>query len=161
MLRGGFGVFYDLATQEYGNVIFAGNYPFGAERFTSGGNFPLDSATASPPPNTAASLSSGRGTLTAVDPNLELPYTLQWNVALEQALGKQQTLSASYIGSVGRRLMQRCRGIFAEPKFARALLVSNTATSDYGALQLRFQRRLFHGLQVLGSYTWSHSIEIL
>jgi hypothetical protein len=31
--------------------------------------------------------------------------------------------------------------------------------SDYGALQLQFQRRLSHGLEVLASYTWSHSID--
>jgi len=35
--------------------------------------------------------------------------------------------------------------------------VGNTATSDYSALQIQFQRRLSHGLQVLASHTWAHS----
>src|SRR5262249_41173467 len=35
----------------------------------------------------------------------------------------------------------------------------NTATSDYHALQLQFQRRLSRRLQTLASYTWSHSID--
>jgi hypothetical protein len=38
--------------------------------------------------------------------------------------------------------------------------VRNEATSDYHALQLQFQRRLSGGLEVLASYTWSHSIDI-
>ena len=46
------------------------------------------------------------GELTSFDPNLESPYTLQWNVAVEQALGTQQTLSVSYVGAAGRRLVQ-------------------------------------------------------
>jgi hypothetical protein len=38
-------------------------------------------------------------------------------------------------------------------------LTGNTATSDYNALQIQFQRRLPRGLQSLASYTWSHSID--
>src|SRR5260370_12912395 len=46
VLRGGFGVFYDLATQELGNNLsFA--YPFAASTFAFGGTFPL-TATAAP-----------------------------------------------------------------------------------------------------------------
>jgi hypothetical protein len=42
---------------------------------------------------------------------------------------------------------------------AQAILVANTATSDYDALQVQFQRRLSHRLQALASYTWSHSLD--
>jgi hypothetical protein len=156
VLRGGFGVFFDLATQEVGNTL-VGGYPFGANKFVFGGTFPLDSATAAPPPVTPASLTTG--TLFAFDPHLKLPYTLQWNVAVEQALGREQALSASYIGSVGRRLLQTASVGSPNPSFFTADLVSNTATSDYDALQVQFQRRLSHGLQALASYTWSHSID--
>jgi hypothetical protein len=37
--------------------------------------------------------------------------------------------------------------------------VRNDAESNYHALQLQFQRRLARGLQALGSYTYSHSID--
>jgi hypothetical protein len=40
------------------------------------------------------------------------------------------------------------------------VLTDNSATSDYNALQVKFERRLSRGLQVLGSYSWSHSIDI-
>ena len=35
--------------------------------------------------------------LNAVDPNLQLPRTYQWNFAVEQALGSHQAVSASML----------------------------------------------------------------
>jgi outer membrane receptor protein involved in Fe transport len=163
VLRGGFGVFYDLATSQAGNAYGGGlNYPFGALSFMSGTStpFPFSASVDVPPPITIASLRTGFSTLYAFDPNLRLPYTLEWNVALEQALGKQQKISASYIGAVGRRLMQTAvTELSNNPNVVFADLVGNTATSDYHALQLQFQSRLSHGLQTLASYSWSHSVD--
>lgn len=157
VVRSGFGVFYDLATSELGNNVTVFNYPFGALGFGLGGTFPLSQAAAAPPAVTPASLSSG--TLYAFDPHLELPYTLQWSLAVQQSLGTQQTITASYIGSAGRRLLQTAYISAPNANFGSANLVTNSATSDYHALQLQFQRRLSHGLQALASYTWSHSID--
>jgi len=160
VLRAGFGVFYDMATGETGNILAETSYPFGAFQFKFGGTFPFDSATQVPPPITVAGLSNpGSAPLSAFDPNLLLPYTLQWNVAVEQALGKQQSVSMSYIGSSGSRLIQTAIVSAPNPNFNSADLVSNAALSDYNALQVQFQRRLSAGLQVLASYTWSHSID--
>jgi hypothetical protein len=97
--------------------------------------------------------------LYAYDPHLRLPYTLQWNVALEQALGAQQSLSVSYVGSSGKRLLQTARITSPNSNFDQAQLVTNAATSDYDALQIQFQRRVSQGLELLSSYTWSHSID--
>jgi hypothetical protein len=46
------------------------------------------------------------------------------------------------------------------PNFRFVTVTDNSATSDYQALQAKFERRLSQGLQVLASYTWSHSIDI-
>ncbi len=105
------------------------------------------------------SLSSSSATLSALNPHLQLPYTLQWNVALEQALGAQQTITVSYVGAAGRRLIQSAYVVSPNPSFGNADLVGGVGTSDYDALQVQFQRRLAHGLQALASYTWSHSID--
>ncbi len=157
VLRGGFGVFYDLATQEVGNAIFGSTYPFGATKFPSSSSFPLDPVSASPPPITVAELQ--QDFLNGFDPHLKLPHTLEWNVALEQALARQQSVSLSYVGSAGRRLLQPEVILFPNPNFLGANLFGNTGTSDYHALELQFQRRFSHGLQALASYTWSHSID--
>jgi hypothetical protein len=157
VLRGGVGVFYDLATSEAGNTLLAQAYPFGSLA-TPVSNFPLTPAAAMPPP-IAPPNASCCGSLVAFDPNLKLPYTLQWNVAIEQALGKQQTLSASYVGAAGRRLIQTADITTPNLNLFAAELITNAGTSDYNALQLQFQRRLSRGLQVLASYSWSHSID--
>jgi hypothetical protein len=157
VLRGGFGVFYDLVSSEVGGFFAAAVPPFGANKILGSGTFPLDATRSAPPaiPSTG-SISS----LSAFNPRLKLPYTLEWNVALEQALGSQQTISASYIGASGRRLLQTSR-ILQPPSNPNVSggFVDNTASSSYNALQVQFQRRLSHGLQVLTSYTWAHSID--
>jgi hypothetical protein len=158
VLRGGFGVFYDLASSEAGNVVGFSTYPFGSTVYNLFTTFPLSPAQAAPPLITPPNASNS-GQLNAFDPNLKLPYTLQWNVALEQALGSQQTITASYIGSVGRRLLQTALVTSPNPNLSLAQLVMNAGTSDYNALQLQFQRRLSHGLQTLASYSWAHSID--
>jgi len=158
VVRGGFGVFYDLATAESGNALPLNFYPFGARHLVFGGGFPLTGSAGAPPAITPPSPGSGF-LLSAFDPNLKLPYTLQWNVAIEQALGKQQTISASYIGASGARLVQTALIFSPNPNFAQAALRTNAGTSNYQGLQLQFQRRLSHGLQALASYTWSHSID--
>lgn len=158
VLRGGFGVFYDLAGSEAGNSIGVGSYPFGSQVFGVGGTFPLDPAMATPLP-IAPPAADNPGGLFAFDPHFQLPYTLEWNVALEQALGGQQTLSASYVGAAGRRLPQTAFVFAPNPIFAFTQLATNAGASDYNALQVHFQRRLSHGLQALTSYTWSHSLD--
>jgi len=157
VIRGGFGVFYDLATSEIGNNIGTGTYPFGVTVFSAGGTFPLAPASAVPPPITPAGLSSG--ILLALNPNLEQPYTLEWNTAIEQALGSQQRFTASYVGAAGKRLLQTAFVASPNPSLAGADLVSNVGNSNYNALQLQFQRRMSNGLQALASYTWAHSID--
>jgi hypothetical protein len=159
VLRGGFGVFYDLATSEVGNIIASNQYPFGASRNVIGATFPLSDTNSAAPAITAASLSRPGGLLNAFDPNLKLPYALEWNVALEQALGAQQTLSATYVGSSGRRLMQTAFITSPNTNFFAANLATNEASSNYNALQVQFQRRLSRGLQALASYSWAHSID--
>jgi hypothetical protein len=56
-------------------------------------------------------------------------------------------------------LLQTAYVVTPNPSFYSATLVGNTASSNYNALQLRFQRRLSNGLQALASYSWSHSID--
>lgn len=159
VLRGGFGVFYDLGSGTVGSIASAGFDPYGIGRLTSGAiPLPPDDVRAAPPPLRVAA--PFRNVFTTV-PNLKLPRVYQFNVAVEQALGVKQTLSASYVGAVGRRLLSLETIQNPNPSFEVISLTGNKATSDYHALQLQFQRRLSRGLQALASYTWSHSIDTL
>src|SRR5262249_31695157 len=94
------------------------------------------------------------------DPELKLPYTYQWNLAVERALGARQTITATYVGAVGRRLLRSENIRNPNSTFTAVTLVRNAATSDYHAMQLQYQRRLSRGFQALVSHTWSKSLDI-
>ena len=104
-----------------------------------------------------------------VNPHLKAPYTVSWNVAVQQSLGAAQSLTATYIGNVGRDLI-RGRGvnltIFQGSNITPGLSGGcctyfdiNGSSSNYNALQLQFQRKLSKGFQVLAGYTWAHAMD--
>jgi hypothetical protein len=155
VLRGGWGIFYDLATTQL--QINNSFYPFGNNNYFNpilSGQFPVTASSAALPP-----ISEANAYITALDPNLKLPYTQEWNVAVEQSLGAVQSLSVSYVGAIGRRLLLTEGIIAPNPNVADADVVGNYGTSDFDALQLQFRRRLSRGLQALASYQWGHSID--
>jgi len=101
------------------------------------------------------------GTVYAYPAHLQLPYTIQWNVALEQALGASQALSVTYVGSHAGRLLQENQINAApfNPDFTYVVFFQNGSTADYNALQVQFRRRISRGLTALASYTYGHSID--
>ena len=154
-LRGGVGLFYDLGN---GQALSGASvsFPSRVERVLIDIAFPLTSALAEAP---RMDLNPPYGPLFVFDPRLLLPYTLQWNLALEQALGPHQTFSVAYVAAAGRRLLRQEQWRNPNPNFTTIFVTGNTAASDYHALQLQFQRRLARGLQALASYTWAHTLD--
>lgn len=160
VVRGGFGVFYDTGNDLVQRTFVF--YPYIVSRNITGVRVPLDPAQVSPPP--LPDLENPQppfGTFAIFDPNMQSPYTLQWNVAVERALGRNQSVTVSYVGAAGKRLIQTNQANIAavNPSFTVVQPVSNEADSEYRALQTQFQRRLSRGLQVLGSYTWARALD--
>jgi Carboxypeptidase regulatory-like domain/TonB dependent receptor len=161
VLRAGGGVYYDLG-QQFLDMFGSGYSPgTGVEAVYDTGvvAFPL-------PPNLiniplSSSLVPPYGLFFTVSPHLQMPYTLQWNVSLEQALSSQESVTISYVGSNGRRLLeaQEFRVADLNPMFTSIERYQNGLTSSYNALQVQYKRRLSHGLQALASYTWSHALD--
>ena len=159
VLRGGFGLFYDLGNGLASNAFISGYPFFSTKPLLFGVPVPLSPSDAAAP--VPGATPSTQDTIYAFDPELELPRVYQWNVSVEQSLRGSQSLTASYVAAVGRRLL-RLQAIPNPNTNLRGLyqITRNNATSDYHAMQLQFQRRLSRGLQALASYTWSHSIDI-
>lgn len=155
VLRTGIGVFYDLgngqAAQGFGSV-----FPFVAVKRFADVPFPLNSEQAAPPP---FSLAPPFGTIVTFDPDLKLPCTYQWNIAVEKSLSSTQTLSVVYVAALGRRLLREDALLNPNPNFTVVRVTRNGAQSNYQAMQIQYGRRLSRGLQALASYTWSHSID--
>jgi Carboxypeptidase regulatory-like domain/TonB dependent receptor-like, beta-barrel len=152
VLRAGAGVFYDLGQGSLGGVSTF--FPFFAVKIVAPAPFPLSPQNASPPVLTTNPPAS---VVLLADPHLKLPRTYQWNVALEQSLGREQNVSLTYVGATGRDLLRVTNLLNVNPDFQSIALTDNSATSDYHALQMKYQRRLSKALQALASYTFSHS----
>ncbi|MEQ1949770.1 MAG: carboxypeptidase regulatory-like domain-containing protein, partial [Bryobacteraceae bacterium] len=157
VLRGGVGVFYNSSIGTIGSAIGNG-FPFAATNNYALVPYPLAPALAAAPVITGATPISAA--FYGADPNLTTPRTWQWNASVEQALGQSQSLTVSYIGAVGRDLYRKFRYNNPNAIFKSSVYITgNSGSSDYHSLQTKFQRRLSQGLQVLASWTWSHSID--
>jgi len=166
VLRAGYGVYYDqssLAPSEglYFNApFFDFNLFFSLPGLPLTLNDPFPGFFPVPLPKSAFGFQR----------DLRTPYSQQWNVSLQQALGKSRVLEVAYVGSKGTKLIT-ARDINQPrpspapfnprpvPQFDDITFEESSANSNYNSLQVRFQQRLDFGLSILSSYTWSKSID--
>ncbi len=180
VLRAGYGMFYDTGAQVGSSL----SNPFNA-RFNNIGSgataptvqYPVATSNTfyltPPAARTNLPVSNG-GTDNLIDPNFTLPYVHEVNVTLEQQLGGNQTLTASYVGAFGRRLIGDLLypandgnpAVFAQvnPTTGVAtpdalVIIGNYSSSSYDSFQTKFQRQFSSGLAAIASYTWAHSID--
>jgi len=160
VIRAGTGVFYDLGTTLVPSL--------GTEFPNSASFADFSGAKAYPVPisNTAAVTPSFSltppysGNIFGFSDNLKLPYSYQWNVAIEKSFQGNQSVSATYLGQAGRRLLRHEVIPKPNPNFSSVFqLTENGDVSNYNALQLQYKKRVSHGLEALLNYTWSHSID--
>ena len=105
------------------------------------------------------------------DPNMHMPYTINYNASVEQVLTPTTTLTVSYVGSLGRHLVtstgpnlpqaitiggQQGNGFSQFPHLGGYAYMQWTAASNYNSLQVMMQKHYNHGLSFFGSYTWAH-----
>lgn len=155
-LRGGTGIFYDLGWSDIATA-FQNVYPYTASVRRLNVQVPLSDAARVPP---TLGIDSP-GIMFLADPNLRMPYTYQWNTAWEQAIGSSHSLTVSYVGAAGRRLLVKryYNTALAEwPTSSNELQITrNQGRSIYHALQMQFHRRLHRGVQALASYTLANA----
>jgi hypothetical protein len=154
VLRGGAGIFYDLGTGLTGNAT--GAWQHAISKSVSAAPIPIRGAASEPTP-----LGTPPVTFLYVhDPRLRLPRVYHFSVAIEQSVWANQTLTVSYVGAVGRRLLQAAGGLLTNETFRGSYFrIDNSGRSQYKGLQVQFQRRLSQGLQALASYTLSESLD--
>jgi hypothetical protein len=106
------------------------------------------------------------------DPNLHIPYTINYNLSLQQALSSSTTFTLSYVGSAGRHLVtstgpnlpmaitvggQQPNGFQQFPHLGGYAYMQWTGASSYNSLQAQIQKHYSHGLSFLATYTWAHA----
>jgi Ca-activated chloride channel homolog len=134
VVRGGAGIFYDLGGDRSGD-LFASSIPF------------VSGSPASP--------------LLAFDPQLKTPYVISWDVSVQQSLGWGQSITATYLGSSGKRLLYTETLLDQNPDFSFLRVTTNRGKSDYDAFQLKFERKFTNHLGTLFSYTVARSMDNL
>ncbi len=170
VLRGGYGIFYDLAV--VGNDLFfvRTGPPFQrAETFVSSVTTPLTLTNPFPGGSTAVFDAP------SIDPNFRDAYIQHWNVGYQRQLPHNTAIEVSYTGNKGTRLVKTVdiNQAFPVPGFSPPDLQKRRPLPEYGAIPVlqssgnsiyhgllgRVQRRFSAGLSLLASYTYGHAID--
>src|SRR5262249_5786808 len=109
------------------------------------------------------------------DINVRTPYFQQWNFGVQQLVMQNLLIEAQYLGSKGTKLYTNiffnvpdpsptttpsiaARSRF--PSLGNNSLQASAGKSNYHALVLRAEKRMSSGLMVMGSYTFSKSMDV-
>jgi hypothetical protein len=105
-------------------------------------------------------------------PSNRVPQVSQYNLQVQRQLGTNQSLSLAYVGTYGSRLTRNYNAnqqLFnLDPSDPTSRLFANLGSvtvsdnrgkSIYNSLQAQYERRFTNGLQFLGAFTWSKTID--
>jgi hypothetical protein len=155
VLRANWGIFYDLGLGQVATL--ATGFPNGATLTTAIATVPVGDLTPFLPTISPQPPFPGAY---GFSPDMKLPRSYQWNVALEKSLGGSQALTVTYVGQAGRDLLRNTGYFLPNPNFSSFFyLTTNGAFSNYEALQVQYRKALKSGLQVLANYSFSHSLD--
>jgi hypothetical protein len=174
-IRGGYGLFDVLPlVNEYASVLgMEAPFSLSGSGTVSPGSFPTGAF------NTLATASNSLRNL-YIEHNPKRNYVQQWNFSLQRELAPNLTVTLSYVGSHSVHLpflvndanivlpsqntaegyiWPSGTGQLLNPNVGRIDFLTWSSSSVYHALQTRVTKRLSHGFQVQGSYTWGKSID--
>ena len=109
--------------------------------------------------------------ITAVDPNLKMPYAHNWFLGIQRNLVGGMVIDANYLGSAGRNLhnaynINRYVGDLVDgrldgfnPSFSTITFITSTSRSIYHGGTVQLQRRFQHGFMAQGAYTFGKAID--
>jgi hypothetical protein len=110
----------------------------------------------------------------ASNPRQKIPYAIEYNFGIQQQITPSLSAELNYVGSVARHLGIAIGWNTARYPTAGAIaprtpfpqypvnmgLIANNGNSSYNGLLAKVEKRLSYGLSLLGSYTWSKSLDI-
>ena len=117
-----------------------------------------------------------------MDQNPRRNYVMQWNINVQRQITSSLTATVGYIGSRGVHMLMRGddgndvqatltsagwlwpynptnKDLRVNPNFGGIRFMNFNSDSTYEGLVINVQKRMSHGLQFGGSYTWSKSMD--
>jgi Carboxypeptidase regulatory-like domain/TonB-dependent Receptor Plug Domain len=116
-----------------------------------------------------------------IQPNPKRDYLMQWNLNIQHELASNLTASVAYVGSRGVHMIFRAddinstqplngstppylwpvpgAGTVISPSIGRMDTLQWNNDSYFDGLEVQIEKRMSHGFQVQGSYTWSRAID--
>jgi hypothetical protein len=158
IFRAGGGLFYDTGIADASSQPWVSGYPAGQATVLVNSSLPVSPAQVRLPPVNLARPAPGNQFF-MFPSDFQAPRVWEWNAALQQALGKDQTLSIAYVGAAGQKLLYVVSYPIVTANIYTVAYTDNSGRSDYNALQIQYERRLKQGLAANVGYTWSHSID--
>ncbi len=174
VIRGGYGIFYPLTQGNQAISTGIVNPPFIVDELQNFNTTPVPTKTIANmfPPSTPGNVVLVPPSFFQIQATQPAPYVQEWNFSIQKSIGGALALQAAYVGSKGTDLT------FAAPVnvpppgpgaiqarrqntfFAGGTYLNNTGTSSYNALQMTAETRGWHGLYLLGAFTWSKSMDL-
>ncbi len=187
-LRGGYGIFYasravSLSTNPEQQPFILDNTISATPNLVQ----PYGSVTADPFPytvNLQNPVFHSGATLSSIPLGATAPYVQEYNLTVEQQLGRDWGLRMAYVGSVSRKFylsrdenepiyipgagtstaaLNARRPYQPTPAtYTFGAIVENdpAGNGSYNALQVTLTRRFAHGFSLLANYVWAKSIDI-
>jgi outer membrane receptor protein involved in Fe transport len=168
VVRGGYGIYYDLPIvgNELGGIY--GNPPF---RSISTFNGTLANPISLNNPFPTQSLGAATLSPTGVQRDLKTSYLQNFSLGVQREIFKDVVLEVSYIGNKGTNLLRNRNinqavlgaGSIASRRpfagFGNIPYRESSASSTYHSLQARAEKRFSQGFTFLASYTFSKAID--
>jgi hypothetical protein len=184
VVRGGFGIFYG-GLQNEGNTNLGTNFPWSNSAYIYPpscvpGSCPslaaqgvtLETGLVSKTGNGLQNFVSNPG-MNGVDVNIKTPYTMGYNLSVQEEVTPNLAATLSYVGNTARHLPiyyapNTVRGLYAPgtntqqyqpfPDFGGMGIIHYGGMSDYNSLQAKLEKRMSRGLSFLTTYTWAHNL---
>jgi hypothetical protein len=173
VVRGGFGVFYNVPVLLQGFVNVLDQYPVrNPQTFTATKTAIITLSNAFPAANAA-----GSRTATGINPNFSTPYVDEWSLGIQQAISKSAFIELTYLGSKGTKLPTEIninqavlgagsvnsRRPYQTPyvglTFGNITYLQTEGNSSYHSLQAKLQQNYSNGLSYLVAWTYGRSID--
>jgi hypothetical protein len=170
VVRGGYGIFYDLS--DFNTFNFSVNNPPWTKSYAASGTLasPINFDGLFPTAPTAAPV-AGSIASQSLTPTDRTPYMEQWNFDVERGLASDWVVDVGYQGSKSThlqdwgvptqgQLMPNGTVVYHYTNFSFILLSANAGRSNYNALTARIEKRFSHGYNFQAHYTWSKGMDL-